>query len=233
MKWKFETENAISFDIVLTPDGTILFVNQNNVLYAVHPDGSLRWKQADIQYHEFPPTVTRHGDIFVPTTNGFLMCIAVDGLVKWRHSFGNRTVSPPVVSPGGMAYFILNDRVNNQNRGYLCAARIYDPGPTRVEDAAGDRDGNAVRPDTITLGVNYPNPFNPVTTIPFTLTAPEHVVLTIYTVTGKKLATLADGVFTAGTHGLSWNASGMASGIYMYRLDAGGSVRTGRMVLMK
>lgn len=84
-----------------------------------------------------------------------------------------------------------------------------------------------------TLGSNTPNPFNPVTSIPFSLGEDSHITLSVYNITGEKVATLANGNFSAGTHEIAWNASGHASGVYFYRLSVGGIVRTGKMTLIK
>ena len=88
-------------------------------------------------------------------------------------------------------------------------------------------------PPGFSLGGNYPNPFNPVTTIPFSIQESSHVTLTVYDVTGRAVVRLVDGVRTAGTHSTIFDASNLASGIYLYRLEAGDFNATGKMVLMK
>ncbi len=80
----------------------------------------------------------------------------------------------------------------------------------------------------------YPNPFNPVTWITFDLASPGHVSLTIYDITGAAVKTLIDGDLGAGTHEKVFDGSGMAAGMYFYRLEEGnGGVRTGKMMLVK
>ena len=78
-------------------------------------------------------------------------------------------------------------------------------------------------PSATLLEQNYPNPFNPQTTIPFTLTRRSDVILEMYDILGRKVATLLSGTVEAGRHSVHWNASGVSSGIYMYMLQ----VRTG------
>ncbi len=83
------------------------------------------------------------------------------------------------------------------------------------------------------LDQNYPNPFNPVTTIQFSLEKSGKTVLEIYNILGQKVATLVDGNLNAGAHRYQWNASGLASGIYFYRLRSDNFVATKKMVLVK
>jgi hypothetical protein len=80
---------------------------------------------------------------------------------------------------------------------------------------------------------NYPNPFNPETTFLFLLNEPSEVVLTIFNSKGQKIAVLADGLFLPGRHRITWHPEAKSSGIYLYRMQAGNSVSTGRALLLK
>jgi hypothetical protein len=98
--------------------------------------------------------------------------------------------------------------------------------------------GTGGGPVLTSLGTNYPNPFNPATTIPFTLSRGGRATLRVYDVSGRVVATLLDGVVPAGAHEARWDGhtdSGVAvaSGVYVARLDAGGVRRTQKMVLLK
>jgi hypothetical protein len=88
-------------------------------------------------------------------------------------------------------------------------------------------------PRDITLGQNYPNPFNPSTTIEFALPHSGFVTLKVYNVLGEEVASLLNEDHPAGTFKATWDASGMPSGIYFYRLTAGKFVQTKKMVLMR
>jgi hypothetical protein len=83
------------------------------------------------------------------------------------------------------------------------------------------------------LSQNYPNPFNPTTTIEFDLPKTSDVILKIYNILGEEVTTLVSDRLTAGSYTYDWNASNMASGVYLYRLEAGGFVETRKMVLMR
>ena len=88
-------------------------------------------------------------------------------------------------------------------------------------------------PESFRLSQNYPNPFNPETVIGYALPIRSDVKLTIYNLRGEEVAFLVDGTVSAGTHRLSWDASNMASGVYLYRLRAGDFVQTRKMLLLK
>jgi hypothetical protein len=90
------------------------------------------------------------------------------------------------------------------------------------------------------LEQNHPNPFNPVTTIGYTLATSGHVTLRVYDVTGALVRTLVDGVQSADAGALqaTWDGradtgAAVSSGVYFYRLEAGGTIETRRMVLLK
>jgi hypothetical protein len=78
-----------------------------------------------------------------------------------------------------------------------------------------------------------PNPFNPVTTLAYTLPRSAHVRLAVYDVTGRLVVTLAQGVQSAGEHVVEWDATGLASGVYYYRLETGDVTHVRRAILLK
>ena len=89
-------------------------------------------------------------------------------------------------------------------------------------------------PGVIELEGNYPNPFNPSTTIAFKLSAESHVTMTVFDVLGRRVATLTDQPYASGRHLLNWDASALASGQYFYRLEVDGQIVESRsMHLLK
>lgn len=88
-------------------------------------------------------------------------------------------------------------------------------------------------PSEIHLGQNYPNPFNPTTTIDFALPASQPVLLEVYDLLGKRVAVLADGVHSAGTHSVHFDAGTLGSGMYLYRLTTPSTSMTKRLTLIK
>ena len=88
-------------------------------------------------------------------------------------------------------------------------------------------------PAAFTLAQNVPNPFNPTTSISYTLPEAAKVTLTIYSALGTTVGTIVDEWQPAGSHTVEWDGSVQASGVYFYRLDAEGYIDTKRMVLVK
>ena len=87
--------------------------------------------------------------------------------------------------------------------------------------------------DSPRLDANYPNPFNPATTIVYHLPVASRAVLSVFDMLGRRVAVLESGRKNAGRHEVSFDASGLPSGVYFYRLVAGDHVSTNRMVLVK
>ena len=96
-------------------------------------------------------------------------------------------------------------------------------------------------PAAIELHPAFPNPFNPTTVLRFRVaTAAEtqdlaslRVRMTVHDMLGRRVATLVDGVMPAGTHSVRFDASGLPSGVYLVRLEAGGEVMTSKVTLLK
>ncbi len=83
------------------------------------------------------------------------------------------------------------------------------------------------------LSQNYPNPFNPSTVISYSISQEERVVLKIYDTLGREISTLVNSNQEAGKHTVSWNASGLPSGIYFYSIKVGAFSKTKKMILQK
>jgi hypothetical protein len=88
-------------------------------------------------------------------------------------------------------------------------------------------------PKEFALEQNYPNPFNPTTEIHYSISTKTNVNLTVYDVLGHTVATLVNEVKNSGSYKAAFNADGLSSGIYLYKLQAEGRVLTRRMLLLK
>lgn len=88
-------------------------------------------------------------------------------------------------------------------------------------------------PKDFNLSQNYPNPFNALTTIEYSLKNDAGITLSVYNVTGQKVATLFEGMQEAGEHQIIWDAEDVSSGIYFARFETAGASRNIRMTLLK
>lgn len=87
--------------------------------------------------------------------------------------------------------------------------------------------------DEFILEQNYPNPFNPSTTISFTIQADQLVSLKVFNAIGEEVRTLVNSNLAKGTHNINFNAEGLSSGFYLYRLESGNQVQVRKMMLLK
>ena len=92
--------------------------------------------------------------------------------------------------------------------------------------------GNEI-PDKYKLYQNYPNPFNPATTFKFLIPGQEFVELKIFDLLGSEVKTLLSEKLSSGSYSINWNAEGIASGVYYYKLTAGDFSQTRKLILLK
>ncbi len=88
-------------------------------------------------------------------------------------------------------------------------------------------------PHDFALSQNYPNPFNPTTTIQYQVPEGSNVKIIVYDVLGKQVAVLVNGYQDAGTYTTNFDGTNLASGIYLYRMEAGNFVKVNKMLLLK
>jgi plastocyanin len=92
---------------------------------------------------------------------------------------------------------------------------------------------NSSLPERYSLAQNYPNPFNPSTNIKFDIVNAGSVKIKVYNNLGKEVSTLVNENLSAGSYQVDWNAAGLTSGIYFYRLETIDYVATKKMLLVK
>jgi hypothetical protein len=141
------------------------------------------------------------------------------------------------VSP--MSEFKIAETLEQPAAAATIEVRVYDKAGTMVgvlESKPVDKlttvEGKATRPVSFQLE-NYPNPFNPSTTIEFAVENSQHVRLAIYDMNGRLVDTLVNEFKARGSHKAVWNASEHAAGLYVARLTADGQIATTKMILLK
>ena len=200
--------------------GYVSVENFNSASFVKTTDGGISWTQKNI---------SGIGDLegigFINENTGWIAARSVekyttDGGATWQ-----------TVDIGGQ---INRFQFFGDTLGYASGQTIYKytkkPATKIVEEN--------YTPESFFLSQNYPNPFNPSTTIQYTLPDPAQVTIRIYDGLGKELRTILDAYQTSGTHKVKWdgkdaNGISVASGFYIYRIDAGGKAESKMMVLMK
>jgi hypothetical protein len=133
---------------------------------------------------------------------------------------------------GGSTTFVLEDTIMNVPSDATGERPVGNclllTAPRQVTSATRSED----LPKTFSLSQNFPNPFNPSTTIPFALPKAAYVALKIFDVLGKEVATLVSQNLNAGYYSVVWHAD-VPSGTYIYRLHAGEYVKSKKMVLVR
>lgn len=130
--------------------------------------------------------------------------------------------------------------VSGQEASYFVAGWAWSYGQglgdvylVKLADLASGVTDKEILPTSAVLHQNYPNPFNPSTTITYDLQITSHVTLKVFDILGREVATLVDGEESAGTKSVSLNAGNMASGVYLYRLQADKFSQVRTMLIVK
>jgi hypothetical protein len=172
------------------------------------------------------------GDTSISSLNGTFDAIAGQGGVY--HFMWHPQV---IITDTARPYFVshLNYVSNRADIWYVNLGHLYlyhmiqemnSTGVAGVAEAAS-------APETFALEQNYPNPFNPSTTIRYGLPAGAHVTLSVFNTLGQIVGTLVDGAQDAGYHEVKFDGSGLSSGVYFYRIQAGSFVQTKKLLLLR
>jgi outer membrane protein assembly factor BamB len=246
------------------PDGVIYFpTGHGGPLYAINPNSTIEWTcggLGDLRYTS--PGIGADSTIYM--AGGFdndLHAIAPGGSVVWTFNTTNTVISSPIVDGNGTIYIASYDTLyaiypdgtmkweleietfttatpamDTYGNLYVCSGRkLYAIGPGGV---SGIADNASEQPARDVFLHNYPNPFNPETTIRFQLPEDELLELTIHNLQGQMVRTLVNEVVPAGMHSAIWNGrdsngNRASSGIYFYKLKAGELLRVRKMILLK
>jgi hypothetical protein len=162
--------------------------------------------------------VDRNGVLWVGTDGGGV-CV-FDG-VSWTVStaadgLAGNSISQIVIGDDGTIYAVCPTK----------GISYYIPSTHVSEEMS-------LEPEEITIDNCYPNPFNPFTTIHFSLAASGYVTVDIYNIAGQKVETLASGYKSPGTHALTFDGARHASGAYFYRFNSKSFSKTGKIMLVK
>lgn len=150
-----------------------------------------------------------------------------------------RIVSGPgEISTNG--YYLWAPTPSQAGKSFVLIVEVSDGSLTatstrtiKVSDTVVGVEEEAGMPKEYSLMQNYPNPFNPATTIKFGLPKDSHVKLSVYNILGQEVATLVNGFMSAGYHTIRFDASGMNTGMYIYKIEADNFVSMKKMMYVK
>jgi hypothetical protein len=174
------------------------------------------------------------------------------GLEEFRVGISTTTTQPenfemitgldPVLAPAEWTVFRFDISEFDSDSVYVAIQSISDDRfvfmvddfqVTGIEGPPVSVETESERPARVVLHQNYPNPFNPATVIRFYLDEPGDIQLSVYELSGRKIADVASGKYPQGYHSAPFNGSGLASGVYIYQLRTGSQVLTQKMTLLK
>jgi len=167
-------------------------------------------------------------DRFDPLYEPWLVKASADGDTLWTTTCGRGTGAEfcRSIACCGDSGFIVCGWADNPDTSGVLLVRLG------IDELAVHPDA-ALAPRAFMLHSNYPNPFNPATTIPFSLTSTGTVRLRVFDLAGREVATLVDQILSAGDHAVRFDGSPIASGTYIYRLEADRQSESGRMTLLR
>ncbi len=182
---------------------------------------------------------------FTSSTGGIFTLSATDFDVSSNYdlTFHDYKTGESLIIDESFRYSFETQRLKPQEVPVLTSLTAW---AIKAKSSEGNRFGITIAPGTsvsiddeidapteFTLGQNYPNPFNPTTNINYSVGEAGPVNITVYNTMGQKVAELLNTTKSAGSYQITWNATGVASGIYYYRLTAPGQVLTRQMTLIK
>ncbi|MFC1650864.1 PQQ-binding-like beta-propeller repeat protein [Candidatus Latescibacterota bacterium] len=238
---------GLTSNLVIDRDG-ILYFNSEDSLIAKKPDGYSKWS-LNIFPHNLPSenlieTISLgENAIYATLTDASVMAVNYDGTLEWTEPAGSGdTPIYPILRSDGLAFmgdyrYLLKVDINEQGfqKGAPWPYANHDPRNsfnvrTPFDTAVEDSDSKPV--EYITAAA-YPNPFNPSTTISFTLPEKDHANLSVYSITGQVIATLVDEKLSRGIHNVKFEAKELSSGVYFYRLVTGSGMASGKILLLR
>jgi hypothetical protein len=221
---KVDTSAAGSFEV--GPWG-LKFMNGNNILFAA----------AAANFHT--GTGYEYSRIYAVNPNTGEIMDTID-VAEWNYAvtgaYNNRTNN--IASGYSSTYSVDYDQDKNlysqSYYGWTVEKWVYSGTlPTISLTITSVGKSNETIPSNFTLSQNYPNPFNPTTMIKFSLPERANITLSVYTITGQLVKTLAKGNYAAGNYKVAFDASGLSSGTYIYRISNGISTIAKKMIVLK
>ena len=222
---EYETEWYVQMEILLTGEEGCVCVSLSDPLNYIQPDC---WLPVELSSFTATPgdrKVTLNWTTASEIDNDYFEILRGGHPVHREASFNSST--------GNSYSWTETGLTNGVAYEYTLVSFDFDGSSEELASVSATPIGNAAAITEYALHQNYPNPFNPETSISFDLADAGDVTLTVYNPLGQEIAILADGRMTAGRHTVNFNAAGLPSGMFFYRLETEEFFAMKKMVLMK
>jgi len=212
---------------LLTAGSSLIEISQNYTRLTGYYQMDNKGEDAmyvEVFLYDTQPNLVAGGIAELASTSGGYQMFTVD----LEYVFGNQ-------NNAASAYILFTIGISSTASGEditLGSSFMVDDLAFDMASSVEDQAGNAA-PDIFFLGQNYPNPFNPSTTITFSIPVAEKVSLSVYNNLGQVVKMLLDETMSAGLHQVSFDASGLPSGTYFYKLEAATQSSVKRMMVIK
>jgi outer membrane protein assembly factor BamB len=223
-KWRVTLGYVPFASFGIGPDGSVYSYTREKRIIRINPQsGSITDSSEIIESDFFQPrmAVDSSGIIYV-TNGGFsqgaLYSFNPNLTTRWSTPIASVNIGGPAIGRNGTMVVC----------GIGTDVRAYRGAPTGVNDA-----GRTLAADMPFLDQNYPNPFNPTTRIRFRTSTPGLVTIKLYDALGRDVTMLVSEDLVAGRYERTFDATGLASGVYLYRLTIGGFQQTRRLIVVK
>ncbi len=153
----------------------------------------------------------------------------VNSQVSISNSTSEDSASFIVPNEVGKELHIILTITDNGSPNLEAYARII----FKIDGMTSIEDQSSLKPEKFMLSNNYPNPFNPSTNIKFQIPQQGHVTITVYNLLGQWVATLIDKDMNTGTYTVSFEGSGLASGVYIYQMKSAAYIESKKFILLK
>jgi len=226
LKWNFWSKGG---SLIIDTNGTIYFMSDS--LYAINPDGTKKWT---LQCRGSSPTIGSNGILYTGSC-----AINPNSTIKWDTYMDGG--SPAIATDGtiymgsdnGKLYAVYSESAGLANSPWPKIHHDNQNTGNIKTPITSINHNNKIIPKKYTFSHLYPNPFNPVTHIKFSLPKPARVNINVYNILGQLVVELMDTKKKAGVYDVTWNASNLGTGMYFVRIECEKFFKIRKCLLIK
>jgi hypothetical protein len=251
--WEVNTQSEFYTSPVIGYDGTVYVGGADSTLYALNgQNSSLKWSKKLGAAISTTATINEYGVLYLGDSNGTIYAMSDAGEAIWYYETGSEIGNATAYADGHLYFATADGELLKVYDGWryedIQGKAVWASKAPQWGTYQGNfrRSGNLSEasvinsvepleelPQNYALSQNYPNPFNPTTKINYSLPEATKVSLEVYNLLGRKVMELVNGQQSAGYHTTTFDASGLSSGVYLYKLTTPSFTETKKMLLIK